>query len=61
VHCRRFLTGYKVPRHVEFVPSLPKTAIGKILRRELRQPRDADSLREPAPAAEAGNTSAGAG
>lgn len=36
-HCRRFLTGYKVPRHVEFAESLPKSAIGKILRKELRQ------------------------
>jgi long-chain acyl-CoA synthetase len=35
-HCRRFLTGYKVPRHVEFADSLPKSAIGKILRKELR-------------------------
>ena len=35
-HCRRFLTGYKVPRHVEFAESLPKSAIGKILRKELR-------------------------
>jgi len=35
-HCKRELTGYKVPRHVEFRDSLPKTPIGKILRRELR-------------------------
>jgi long-chain acyl-CoA synthetase len=35
-HCRRFLTGYKVPRTVDFAESLPKNAIGKILRRELR-------------------------
>lgn len=35
-HCRSFLTSYKVPRHVEFVPDLPKSAVGKILRRELR-------------------------
>jgi long-chain acyl-CoA synthetase len=34
-HCRRNLTGYKVPKHVEFRDSLPKTNIGKILRREL--------------------------
>jgi long-chain acyl-CoA synthetase len=35
-HCKRDLTGYKVPKHVEFRDSLPKTPIGKILRRELR-------------------------
>jgi acyl-CoA synthetase (AMP-forming)/AMP-acid ligase II len=36
VHCRRFLTGYKVPKTVRFVQDLPKTATGKILRHELR-------------------------
>ncbi len=36
VHCRTQLTGYKMPRHVEFRDSLPKSPIGKILRRELR-------------------------
>jgi long-chain acyl-CoA synthetase len=36
-HCKRFLTGYKVPRHVVFAESLPKSAIGKVLRKELRQ------------------------
>jgi len=35
-HCRGALTGYKVPRHVYFKPDLPKTNVGKILRRELR-------------------------
>jgi long-chain acyl-CoA synthetase len=34
--CRENLTGYKVPRHVEFRKELPKTNVGKILRRELR-------------------------
>ena len=34
-HCRERLTGYKVPKHVEFRTALPKTNIGKILRREL--------------------------
>jgi len=32
------LTGYKRPRHVEFRTELPKTNVGKILRRELREP-----------------------
>ena len=35
-HCRPLLTGYKLPRFVEFRTELPKTPIGKILRRELR-------------------------
>ena len=35
-HCRTLLTSYKLPRHVEFLDALPKTPIGKILRRELR-------------------------
>jgi long-chain acyl-CoA synthetase len=35
-HCRQNLTGYKTPRHVEFRATLPRTNIGKILRRELR-------------------------
>lgn len=36
-HCRKELTGYKVPRHVEFRDELPKTNVGKVLRRELRE------------------------
>jgi long-chain acyl-CoA synthetase len=35
-HCRKYLTGYKQPMRIEFRDSLPKTAVGKILRRELR-------------------------
>ncbi|MCG8668536.1 MAG: AMP-binding protein [Pseudomonadales bacterium] len=35
-HCRENLTGYKMPRHVEFRDELPKSNVGKILRRELR-------------------------
>jgi len=34
--CKEELTGYKRPRHVEFRDTLPKTNVGKILRRELR-------------------------
>ena len=37
-YCRDKLTGYKHPRIVEFRDELPKTPVGKILRRELRQP-----------------------
>ncbi|MCB0414222.1 MAG: AMP-binding protein [Bdellovibrionales bacterium] len=35
-HCREGLTGYKIPKYVEFREDLPKTNVGKILRRELR-------------------------
>ncbi|MEI6859682.1 MAG: long-chain-fatty-acid--CoA ligase FadD [Shewanella sp.] len=35
-HCRLHLTGYKVPKLVEFRDELPKSNVGKILRRELR-------------------------
>jgi long-chain acyl-CoA synthetase len=34
--CRERLTGYKVPHHIEFRTELPKTNVGKILRRQLR-------------------------
>ncbi|MEW6294252.1 MAG: long-chain-fatty-acid--CoA ligase [Pseudomonadota bacterium] len=36
-HCRTVLTGYKVPKHVEFRDDLPKTNVGKILRRALKE------------------------
>jgi long-chain acyl-CoA synthetase len=36
-HCRENLTGYKVPKVIEFMDALPKTNVGKILRRELRE------------------------
>lgn len=35
-HCRKHLTGYKIPKKVEFTNELPKSNVGKILRRELR-------------------------
>ncbi|MGY6554617.1 MAG: AMP-binding protein [Wenzhouxiangella sp.] len=45
-HCRNELTGYKVPKFIEFVDELPKTNVGKILRRELRdqfgEPKSSD-------------------
>ncbi len=40
-HCREHLTGYKVPKLVEFREDLPKTNVGKILRRVLREENDA--------------------
>jgi long-chain acyl-CoA synthetase len=36
-HCRKSLAGYKVPRHVYFRSELPKTNVGKILRKGLRE------------------------
>ncbi len=45
-HCRKSLTGYKLPRHIYFRSELPKTNVGKILRRALR-----DELRAAAPTA----------
>lgn len=36
-YCRKHLTGYKVPRQIEFRDELPKSNVGKILRRELRE------------------------
>jgi len=35
-HCRQNLTGYKMPRYVEFRAELPKTNVGKVLRRALK-------------------------
>lgn len=37
-YCRKNLTGYKIPKHIEFCTELPKSNVGKILRRELRPP-----------------------
>ncbi len=36
-HCKQSLTAYKVPRHIVFIDELPKSTVGKILRRELRE------------------------
>jgi long-chain acyl-CoA synthetase len=48
-HCRQHLTGYKMPRVVEFRSEpLPKTSLGKILRRELRAAAPAAAVDEAA-------------
>ena len=39
-HCRENLTGYKNPRHIEFRDELPKSNVGKILRKDLRPKQD---------------------
>ena len=37
-HVKELIAGYKAPRSVEFVDTLPLSAAGKILKRELRRP-----------------------
>jgi len=37
-HCRTLLAGYKVPKSVQFVDEIPKSPVGKLLRRALRDP-----------------------
>ena len=46
-HCRDHLTGYKCPRLVEFRAELPKTNVGKILRRQLRDEAHQKRKKEP--------------
>jgi len=41
-HCKQNLTGYKKPKYIEFRTELPKTNVGKILRRMLRDEKPAD-------------------
>lgn len=38
-HCRKYLTSYKIPKDIEFYDDLPKSSVGKILRRKLREER----------------------
>ena len=52
-YCRENMTGYKAPKRIEFRETLPKTNVGKILRRELRDEalgEQADRLQEDASA-----------
>lgn len=41
--CQEQLTGYKLPKHIEFRTDLPKTNVGKILRRQLRDEKKAEA------------------
>ena len=41
-HCRQYLTGYKIPKVIEFRDELPKSNVGKILRRVLREENEAN-------------------
>jgi long-chain acyl-CoA synthetase len=45
--CKGSLTSYKIPRHVEFIGELPKTNVGKILRRALKEREMAKNSTEP--------------
>ena len=55
-YCRRHLAPYKVPRYVEFRPELPKTMVGKILRRALRESVAASAVPGSASPGAAGGT-----
>ena len=44
-HCKKYLTGYKVPKQIEFRDELPKTNVGKILRRALKTEVHSGTLR----------------
>lgn len=46
-YCRQHLAGYKVPRFYEVVDSLPKSAVGKVLRRALRDASRGSSREQP--------------
>jgi len=43
-HCKKNLTNYKLPKYVEFRAELPKTNVGKILRRALREEKKVETL-----------------
>ena len=43
-YCRENLTNYKMPRHVEFRKELPKTNVGKILRRALKETQTGEAV-----------------
>ena len=36
-YCKKYLTGYKIPEIIEFIDEIPKSNVGKILRRKLRE------------------------
>ncbi len=52
-HCRAHLTGYKVPKFIEFREELPKSPVGKILRKDLRR-LEAEARKQASPRATAG-------
>ena len=52
-HCRANLAGHKVPRQVEFVTELPRSGVGKVLRRELRRAGSGGGASATVPVADA--------
>ncbi len=44
--CRQHLVAYKVPKHISFIEALPKSSVGKILRRSLKLPKFKDQSAE---------------
>ena len=59
--CRQKLAGYKVPRLVEFRKELPKTIVGKVLRRALREEEEAKMARRKQRKAQNGTAASAAG
>ncbi len=45
-YCKEKLAAYKVPKQVELAEDLPKSAIGKVLRRELREMEERRAMQE---------------
>ncbi|MGT2455343.1 AMP-binding enzyme [Cupriavidus basilensis] len=45
-HCKDLIGGYKSPRSIEFKPSLPLSAFGKVVKDELRAPFWRDAIRK---------------
>jgi long-chain acyl-CoA synthetase len=45
-YCREYLAPYKVPKSIEFVDELPKSAVGKVLRRKLKEMEEAKGVRK---------------
>ena len=35
--CKANMTHYKVPKHIEYIKEIPKTLVGKVMRRELQE------------------------
>jgi long-chain acyl-CoA synthetase len=48
-YARQNLTGYKIPRHVEFMDELPKSNVGKVLRRELKDRESGQASKRVSP------------
>ena len=45
-YCREYLAPYKVSRNIEFIDELPKSAVGKVLRRKLKEMDEAKGARK---------------